>query len=157
MTCARVLKIQRHGADFEMADQAREVCAPRFGISLYNSPSVRRLRRPEVTTRGSFQARLHARPSSTHRSFRPGPSKNNVYPKDRLKVSGKSAQAAGGLINNPYLDLVTYKKYRPELQFTSVPGFGKVEHQFLVEGKGTITVSYDSRHAGKMERKAELK
>ena len=84
--------------------------------------------------------------------------KNNVYPKDMLKVTGVEAKVvAGGLINNPYLELITYKKYRPELQFTSVPGFGKVEHQFLVEGKGTITVAYDSRHGGKIEKKIELK
>ena len=84
--------------------------------------------------------------------------KNNIYPKDMLKVTGDGAKVLeGGLINDPYLDLIAYKKYRPELQFTSVPGFGKVEHQFLVEGKGTITVSYDSRHAGKIEKKVELK
>jgi hypothetical protein len=84
--------------------------------------------------------------------------KNNIYPKDMLKVTGDGAKVLeGGVINDPYLDLIAYKKYRPELQFTSVPGFGKVEHQFLVEGKGTITVSYDSRHAGKIEKKVELK
>jgi hypothetical protein len=84
--------------------------------------------------------------------------KNNVYPKDMLKVTGESAKVLeGGLINDPYLDLIAYKKYRPDLQFTFVPGFGKVEHQFLVEGKGTITVAYDSRHGGKLEKKVELK
>jgi hypothetical protein len=38
-----------------------------------------------------------------------------------------------------------------------VPGFGKVEHQFLVEGSGSITISYDSRHAGKITKTVELK
>jgi len=83
--------------------------------------------------------------------------KNGIYPRDMLTVTGPGAKVvAGGLINDPYLDLITYKKFRPELQFTSVPGFGKVEHQFLVEGSGTITVSYDSRHAGKIVKTAEL-
>lgn len=35
--------------------------------------------------------------------------------------------------------LIAYKKFKPELQFTSVPGSGKVEYQFLVEGSGPIT------------------
>jgi hypothetical protein len=82
--------------------------------------------------------------------------KNNVYPKDMLKVTGAKV-LAGGIIGDPYLELVTYKKYKPEIQFTSVPGFGKVEHQFLVEGSGPITVSYESRHAGKLTKTAELK
>jgi len=82
--------------------------------------------------------------------------KNNIYPKDMLKVTGAKV-LAGGILNDPYLELVAYKKYKPELQFTSVPGFGKVEHQFLVEGRGPITVSYDSRHAGKITKTAELK
>jgi hypothetical protein len=67
-----------------------------------------------------------------------------------LKVSGDKAKVvAGGLLTDAYRDSVTYKKHRPELQFLVVPGFGKVEHQFLVEGKGDVTVSYESRHAGK--------
>ena len=82
--------------------------------------------------------------------------KNNIYPKDMLKVSGAKV-LAGGIIGDPYLEQVAYKKYKPELQFTSVPGFGKVEHQFLVEGSGPITVSYESRHAGKITKTVELK
>jgi hypothetical protein len=64
---------------------------------------------------------------------------------------------AGGLLTNVYRDNVTYKKHRPELQFLVVPGFGKVEHQFLVEGKGEVTVSYESRHAGKLTQTIQLK
>ena len=82
--------------------------------------------------------------------------KNNIYPKDMLKVSGAKV-LAGGIIGDPYLEQVAYKKYKPELQFTSVPGFGKIEHQFLVEGSGPITVTYESRHAGKLTKTAELK
>jgi hypothetical protein len=60
-------------------------------------------------------------------------------------------------LTNAYRDSVTYKKHRPELQFLVVPGFGKVEHQFLVEGKGELTVRYESRHAGKLSQTIKLK
>jgi len=83
--------------------------------------------------------------------------KVNLYPKDMLKVEGLSAKiVAGGLLTDPYRDQVTYKKNKPEVQFLVVPGFGKVEHEFLVEGKGTITVTYESRHAGKIRKTADL-
>jgi len=84
--------------------------------------------------------------------------KNNLYPKDMLKVGGAAAKVvAGGLLTDPYRGQVAYKKYRPEVQFLVVPGFGKVEHQFLVEGKGEITLEYESRHGGKLTETAVLK
>ena len=81
--------------------------------------------------------------------------KANLYPKDMLKVSGAKV-VAGGVLNDPFMNLVTYKKYRPEVQFLFVPGFGKIEHEFLVEGRGPITISYESRHAGKLTRTVKL-
>jgi DNA polymerase/3'-5' exonuclease PolX len=84
--------------------------------------------------------------------------KVKLYPKDMLKVSGAKAKVvAGGLLTNAFRDSVTYKKHRPELQFLVVPGFGKVEHQFLVEGKGELTIRYESRHAGKLSQTIKLK
>ncbi len=84
--------------------------------------------------------------------------KKNLYPKDMLKLSGKNAKVlAGGTLNDIYRDQVTYKQYRPELQFLVVPGFGKVEHQFLIEGKGEITLKYSSRFGGKITKTVELK
>jgi hypothetical protein len=83
--------------------------------------------------------------------------KVKLYPKDVLRVSGSAAKVvAGGLLTDPYIDRVSYKKYRPDVQFLVVPGFGKVDYQFLVEGKGEITVRYESRHGGKLEKKVKL-
>ena len=83
--------------------------------------------------------------------------RTKIYPKDTLKVSGAGAKVvAGGLLTDPYNDRVTYKKYRPEIQFLVVPGFGKTDYQFLVQGKGEITVRYESRHAGTLEKKVKL-
>ena len=81
--------------------------------------------------------------------------KTRLYPKDTLRVSGAKV-VAGGILTDPYNGFVTYKKYRPEMQFLFVPGFGKAEYQFLVQGKGEITVRYESRHAGTMEKKVKL-
>ncbi len=84
--------------------------------------------------------------------------KKNIYPKDMLKVSGKNAQiVAGGTLIDKYRDQVVYKEHRPEVQFLVVPGFGKVEYQFLITGKGSVTLSYESRWAGKITKTVELK
>jgi len=84
--------------------------------------------------------------------------KVKLYPKDMLRVEGARAEVvAGGLLTDAYRDTVSYEKHRPELQFLVVPGFGKVEHQFLVEGKGEVTIRYESRHAGKLTKTVELK
>lgn len=81
-----------------------------------------------------------------------------LYPKDMLTISGKNAKvAAGGEIKNRYRDEVTYKEYRPEIQFLAVPGFGKVEYQFLVSGSGRVTLEYTSRHAGRIVKTVTLK
>jgi hypothetical protein len=83
--------------------------------------------------------------------------KVKLYPKDMLRVEGKKAKVvAGGLLKNAYMDQVDYKKYRPELQFLAVPGFGKVEHQFLITGSGSVTLKYESRFAGKITKTVEL-
>ncbi len=80
--------------------------------------------------------------------------RDRLYPQDELTVSGAKARVlAGGLLVDRDLDKVSYKKYRPEIQFLTVPGFGIVEHEFLVEGRGEITIRYVSRHAGTLEKK----
>ncbi len=84
--------------------------------------------------------------------------KKDLYPKDILKVSGKDARVVtGGTLTDVFRDQVTYKEYRPEIQFLMVPGFGKVEHQFLISGKGRVTLDYTSRFGGKISKTIELK
>jgi hypothetical protein len=80
--------------------------------------------------------------------------RDRSYPEDQLTVSGGNARVlAGGPLMDRDLDKVSYKKYRPEIQFLTVPAFGIVEHQFLIEGRGEITIRYASRHAGTLEKK----
>ncbi len=84
--------------------------------------------------------------------------KVNLYTKDMLKISGDKAKAvAGGILTDRYQDKVAYKKDKPEIQFLVVPGFGKIEHQFLVQGEGEIRISYESRHGAKLVKNVALK
>ncbi|MCJ7681188.1 MAG: hypothetical protein MUP70_10720, partial [Candidatus Aminicenantes bacterium] len=88
-----------------------------------------------------------AMPTMTHLAR-----KVKLYPQDTLSVTGASAMVvAGGTLTDVYTDRVSYKEHKPEVQFLIVPGFGKIEHQFVVKGKGEVRISYTSRHAGKRE------
>ncbi len=81
----------------------------------------------------------------------------NLYPKDMLRVFGKGIKViSGGKINNLYQDDVSYKEYRPEVQFLFIPGFAKVEYQFLLSGPGTVSIKYTSLHAGKILKTIHL-
>ncbi len=81
-----------------------------------------------------------------------------LYPLDSLKLSGKRIKViAGGKVTDKYRETVVYKKFRPEIQFFTIPGFSKVEHIFLVAGKGPINLRYESRHGGKISKKITLK
>jgi hypothetical protein len=93
-----------------------------------------------------------AMPSMTYQSI-----KNNLYPKDILRVKGANIKVvSGGLLTDPYNNLVMYKAYKPEIQFCQVPGFGKVEYRFIVSGKGKLEVEYESRKAGKRNTQIDL-
>jgi len=72
-----------------------------------------------------------------------------LYPQDTLTLAGSGVKViAGGRVTNPASGEVDFVDHRPEVQFLTVPGFSRVEHQFLVSGKGQAVVTYTSRHAG---------
>ncbi len=81
--------------------------------------------------------------------------KSKLHPKDILKVSGAKV-VAGGQITNIYQDKVTYKKHKPEVQFILVPGYGKVDYQFIIEGKGEIKIDYISQKATDISTSVKL-
>lgn len=83
--------------------------------------------------------------------------RNKLYPKDFLQVSGKNIEVvSGGKIADKYRNKVSYKEHKPELQFIQVPGFGIVEYEFLVSGKGKVQITYESRKAGKRSLETKL-
>lgn len=79
--------------------------------------------------------------------------RNNIHRKDFLRLSGKRIQVvSGGPLTDPYRHLASYKKDKPEIQFFQIPGFGKVEFQFLISGKGDLKLEYNSIKATDLEK-----
>lgn len=124
-----------------------------------NTPEVK-LEVFEVKKTGNnlFRVRVrlvnsNAMPSVTYQTI-----KNKLYPPDILTVTGASANVvSGGKLLDIYSDRVDYKEFRPDVQFCQVPGFGKVEYQFLISGRGNIEVKYESRKAGIRSETVSLK
>lgn len=80
-----------------------------------------------------------------------------LYPQDILKVSGNGIKVvSGGRLTDEYRDQVAYKEYKPEVQFCQVPGFGKIEYQFLVSGKGKVQIDFTSRKAKDVSKSIDL-
>ena len=96
----------------------------------------------EVTVRLSNSK---AMPTITYQAV-----KDNIHPKDILKVSGNDVKVvSGGMLTDIYTNQVSYKENRPEIQFLQVPGFGKVDYRFIISGKGKVKFEYESLKAGK--------
>lgn len=93
----------------------------------------------------------NAIPSMSYHAVR-----QKIYPRDILRLSGAKV-VAGGQITDRFNNKVNYMIHRPELQFLQVPGFGVSEFRFLVEGSGSIDLTYESIKAGKRSLKVNLR
>lgn len=63
---------------------------------------------------------------------------------------------AGGELKDAHMNKAIYKENKPQIQFIHMPGFGKVEYQFLISGKGSIAVDYSSLKAKDQKLEFEL-
>jgi hypothetical protein len=92
----------------------------------------------------------HALPTLSYMSLQ-----DNLLRKDLLTVTGPSVTVvSGGELLDPFMDKANYKEHKPQVQFIQVPGFGKVEYEFLLSGKGSVRIDYSSMKA--MDRQLEF-
>ena len=118
-------------------------------FSAAQTPEIKvELMEKEKIGKNLYQVRIrllndHATPTLTYQSL-----KNKSHREDILKISGPSIQVvAGGELMDAHMNQAVYKEHKPQIQFIQIPGFGKVEYQFLISGKGNVTVDYSSLKA----------
>jgi hypothetical protein len=80
---------------------------------------------------------------------------SKLYTQDMLKLSGAKV-VASGKITDLRTNKVSYQEHKPEIIYTFVPSYGYAEYQFLVEGKGEITLNFISRKAGILTKTVKL-
>ncbi|HUO83579.1 MAG TPA: hypothetical protein VM534_00560, partial [Thermoanaerobaculia bacterium] len=82
---------------------------------------------------------------------------NKLHRMDLATVDGARV-VASGLVNDEWLDKIDLQDHRPErLSVPGVEGLSTRKLFFLVEGKGPITVTYDSLKGGRISKRIELK
>jgi hypothetical protein len=99
------------------------------------------------------RVRLHNKtglPSMTAHAF-----KSKLYRMDKLIVEGGKV-IAGGIITDKHFEKVTYKEKKPEIQFLTLSGYGVVEYEFLIEGKGEVTFRFESQKAKNVKTSVSL-
>lgn len=67
---------------------------------------------------------------------------------DIFTIDGSGIEViSGGVLQDIHLDRVSPVKYRPQMIFTTVPSFNKVDIQWIVKGSGKAKVTFDSMKA----------
>lgn len=102
-----------------------------------------------------YQVRVRLQNKKGLPSMTANAAKTKVHPSDMLKVSGGKV-IAGGVLTDSRLNKVNYKDKKPEVQFLSVPGYGVAEYQFLIEGKGEVSINYESLKAKDVSASVKL-
>jgi hypothetical protein len=105
---------------------------------------------PVKAAGGLYRVRVRLANASSIPSMSYNAAQRKLHPQDTLRVSGTGLTVvSGGQVTGSPIEEVRYKANRPELQFLQVPGNGKVEFEFLVSGKGDLSVAYQSIKAGR--------
>lgn len=107
--------------------------------------------------KGLYQVRVRLTNSKAVSSITYQSVRDKIHPQDQLRITGKKIEVlAGGLLTDPYTNKVSYKEFKPELQFLHVPGFGRLEYQFIIKGSGKFEVEYKSVKAANVLIGGEL-
>jgi len=73
---------------------------------------------------------------------------NDIGRRDIFRIKGAGLSiVSGGIVDNAHLDNVRHVEHRPQLIFTSIPSFGHRDVQWIVKGRGTAEISFDSLKA----------
>jgi hypothetical protein len=112
---------------------------------------------PVKTTAGLSRLRVRLVNAGSIPSLTYNAVQRKLHPQDTLRVSGPGITViSGGPVSGVPIEEVRYKAHRPDVQFLQVPGNGKVEFEFLLTGKGEVTVAYQSVKAGKARKTVTL-
>jgi hypothetical protein len=75
---------------------------------------------------------------------------HHLGPPDIVRLTGDGPKViASGVVTDRFRQRMEPTRRRPErVELRSVPGMGQVRVQFLVAGRGPVTVTYDSAKGG---------
>lgn len=116
-------------------------------LSAENTPEIKmQIFEVEEVSKNIYRVRVRLENTSGISSMTAQAVKDKLYEQDHLQVNGGNV-IAGGKITNLRLNQVKYKEHKPQVQFFAMPGNSRAEYEFLIEGKGDISINYVSRKA----------
>jgi hypothetical protein len=83
---------------------------------------------------------------------------NNITRPDWLILKGDKLKViSSGIVNDPYVPVVTVKEIQPEkVEINTLWGKKRQTVQFIVEGNGDFTLTYDSVKGGEVKKTGKL-
>ncbi|MCB2210756.1 hypothetical protein KQI52_01440 [bacterium] len=112
----------------------------------------------EQTDLGNDLTRLRVRASNRHAipTLTAKAWQHRLAPKDLFTLSGRGLEVvSGGILQDPFLDIVRPVEHQPGTIYTRLPSFGHVDVQWIVQGNGKATVRYHAVKA--MDRELEVR
>ena len=107
---------------------------------------------------GLFRVRARAANAAAIPTLTAHARNREIYRRDQFTIAGKGIEVlSGGILDDPHFDKVTPVEHRPWRIPAHVNGFGKQEVQWIVAGKGKVTVAYEGVKCGRREVTAELR
>jgi len=83
--------------------------------------------------------------------------KRDLVREDIVRIDGDSLEVvSGGIVEDVHMDRVRYVEHRPWMIFTSIPGFGRRDIQWVVRGSGEARITFDSIKAADRSLTVEL-
>ena len=140
-----------------------ETCHRNTAFCLYHADQLPRLawKKPKVTKLEgqTYQVDLAIENSRVTPSLSSQALQKSLHRRDRVVVSGENIKllAAGQLVDE-FRGLTTKLKCRENYCWmeSAVPGFGELKVRLLMQGKGEITLVYDSLKGGRVEKLVRL-
>lgn len=111
-----------------------------------NTPEIK-LELLEVKNLGNGLHRVRVRASNENAipSLSANAVKRKIYREDVFTIDGSNIEVvSGGILQDQWMDRVDNVEHRPRTIYSTVPGFGKRDIQWIVKGSGKLTITYQA-------------
>ena len=139
-----------------------ETCHRNTAFVLYHADQLPRLKFDRVNIQkvrdGLFQVDVVVTNATVTPTISATALQRKIHRVDRLVVEGAGKLVAAGALTDPYRNQTRpYRVYKNACWVDSgVAGFGKLEFRLMIEGKGSVKLTYDSLKGGYYQKDIKL-
>ncbi len=141
-----------------------ELCHRNMAFTLFHAEQMPKISIQEVERqklgRNTFRIRVAVANDGTIPTISAQAAQNHIFRPDLLSISGKNLHVlSAAKVLNPWLNRVqpVEKRVNPIVVRKGIPGLSQVTFQWVVEGKGSATITFDAIKGGKVKKTIVLK